>query len=164
MNYFSKNIRYLRKQNNMSQDALADILNYKSFTTIQKWESDKSEPTLSTLNKLSKIFNVSIEDLVNVNLENKNLIEDKLSSPSLSRDEKTLLDNYNKSNTTGKTIILDTSVNISKAYPMPSRQEMIDYIKSFKRAAYGGAKNPYDMTDEELEEKYYQYKEDFEDD
>lgn len=73
-------------------------------------------------------------------------------------------DNYNKSNTTGKTIILDTSINISKAYPIPSRQEMIDYISSFKRAAYGGATNPYNMTDEELEEKYYQYKKDFEDD
>lgn len=35
MNYFGKNIRYLRKLTNMTQEELADKLGYKSFTTIQ---------------------------------------------------------------------------------------------------------------------------------
>ena len=41
-----KNIRYLRKQKDMSQDKLAELLGYKSFTTIQKWESGVAEPYL----------------------------------------------------------------------------------------------------------------------
>ena len=39
---FSSNLRYLRKERGMSQDELADKLGYKSFTTIQKWESGVS--------------------------------------------------------------------------------------------------------------------------
>ena len=36
---FSNNLRYLRKKYDMSQEDLANKLGYKSFTTIQKWES-----------------------------------------------------------------------------------------------------------------------------
>lgn len=71
MNYFAKNVRYLRKKFNMGQDELADKLGYKSYTTIQKWESSDSEPTLSTLHKIADIFNISINSLVDVNLENE---------------------------------------------------------------------------------------------
>ena len=55
---FQKNLRYLRYQNNMSQDKLAELLGYKSFTTIQKWEDGTSFPHIENLNELSKIFNV----------------------------------------------------------------------------------------------------------
>ncbi|MFM1539304.1 helix-turn-helix domain-containing protein [Helcococcus bovis] len=71
MNHFAKNVRYLRKKFNMGQDELADKLGYKSYTTIQKWESSDSEPTLSTLHKIADIFNISINSLVDVNLENE---------------------------------------------------------------------------------------------
>lgn len=63
-----RNIRYLRKKYEMSQDKLADILGYKSFTTIQKWESEKSEPPMSVLKKLSDLFNVDMNDLATVDL------------------------------------------------------------------------------------------------
>lgn len=76
MNYFAKNVRYLRKKFNMGQDELADKLGYKSYTTIQKWESSDSEPTLSTLHKIADIFNISINSLVDVNLENEGNKED----------------------------------------------------------------------------------------
>lgn len=76
MNYFAKNVRYLRKKFNMGQDELADKLGYKSYTTIQKWESSHSEPTLSTLHKIADIFNISINSLVDVNLENEGNKED----------------------------------------------------------------------------------------
>lgn len=59
----SKNIRYLRLKAGMSQDELASRLNYKSYTTIQKWETGVSEPPLKTLDKLATIFNVDIDDL-----------------------------------------------------------------------------------------------------
>ena len=44
---FSNNLRLLRKQHSLSQEQLAEKLGYKSFTTIQKWESGVSEPSVS---------------------------------------------------------------------------------------------------------------------
>lgn len=66
---FSSNLRYLRKKNNMSQETLANKLGYKSFTTIQKWETGIAEPSVSILQKLANIFNVSMDELLNCDLE-----------------------------------------------------------------------------------------------
>ena len=61
----SKNIRYLRTKKGWGQDYLAELLGYKSYTTVQKWESGISDPPLKTLDRLAKIFNVDIDDLNN---------------------------------------------------------------------------------------------------
>ena len=67
----SKNIRYLRKKNDWSQDFVAEKLGYKSYTTIQKWEMGVSEPPLKKLKELSELFKVDMNDLANKNLEEK---------------------------------------------------------------------------------------------
>lgn len=59
----SKNIRYLRKKKNYSQDEIAEILGYKSYTTIQKWEMGVSEPPIAKLKKMAEIFSVDINEL-----------------------------------------------------------------------------------------------------
>lgn len=63
-----KNIRYLRKQKDMSQDKLAELLGYKSFTTIQKWESGVAEPPFKTLAKIADLFQVDVDTLANDDL------------------------------------------------------------------------------------------------
>lgn len=65
----SKNIRYLRKRNNYSQDFIAEKLGYKSYTTIQKWEMGISEPSIAKLRELADLFGVDINDLTTKNLE-----------------------------------------------------------------------------------------------
>lgn len=65
----AKNIRYLRLQKGLSQDQLAEMLGYKSYTTIQKWESGVSEPPLKTLSKLADIFKVDMDELVSRDFE-----------------------------------------------------------------------------------------------
>lgn len=67
-----KNIRYLRKRNEWSQDYLAEKLGYKSYTTIQKWEMGTSEPPLKIAKKLADLFKVDIDDLYNIDLESPN--------------------------------------------------------------------------------------------
>lgn len=67
--YLSRNIRYLRKKQGWGQDVLADKLGYKSYTTIQKWESGVSEPPLKKLHELANLFHVDINDLANNDLE-----------------------------------------------------------------------------------------------
>ena len=64
-----RNIEYLRKKNSMGQEELAEKLNYKSYTTIQKWESGVSAPPIKTLKALSELFNISMEDLANKDLQ-----------------------------------------------------------------------------------------------
>ena len=59
-----RKIAELRKQNNLSQQDLANKLNV-SNKTISKWECGNSVPDIEILNSLAKIFNVSIDKLVN---------------------------------------------------------------------------------------------------
>lgn len=83
----SRNIRYLRKKQGWGQDALAEKLGYKSYTTIQKWESGVSEPPLKVVHELASIFNVDINDLTNCDLENESALNAK--APALTqRDER----------------------------------------------------------------------------
>lgn len=74
----ARNIRYLRKKQGWSQDLLAEKLGYKSYTTIQKWESGVSEPPLKVVHALASLFNVDIQDLANCDLENSTAVTTKL--------------------------------------------------------------------------------------
>ena len=64
-----KNIRFLRRRAEMSQDELAEKLGYKSYTTIQKWESGASEPPIGVAQKIALLFHVDLDDLLKVDLE-----------------------------------------------------------------------------------------------
>lgn len=75
------NIRYLRLKNGLSQDTLADKLGYKSYTTIQKWESGVSEPPVKILRELASIFNIDMDDMASKDLE----AEEHSSSPVASK-------------------------------------------------------------------------------
>lgn len=68
---FSNNIRFLRRQRNLTQEELAEMVGYKSFTTIQKWETGDSEPNMGVLRQLADIFHLSISELVETDLESK---------------------------------------------------------------------------------------------
>lgn len=68
--YLAKNIRYLRRKAEMSQDTLAELLGYKSYTTIQKWESGINEPPIGTVQKIANLFHVELDDMVKVDMEN----------------------------------------------------------------------------------------------
>ena len=69
----SRNIRYLRKKKEMSQDTLAEYLGYKSYTTIQKWETGVSEPPIKQLRKMAELFQVDIDDMAKIDMEKAEL-------------------------------------------------------------------------------------------
>ena len=66
-----ENLKYLRLKKGLSQDYVAKYLDKKSFTTIQKWESNISEPSLKDTRKLCRLFNVDIDTLINKSFLNK---------------------------------------------------------------------------------------------
>lgn len=61
---FGENLISLRKQMGWSQDDLANNLNL-SRQAISKWENDTSKPDIDNVKKISKIFSVTIDDLLN---------------------------------------------------------------------------------------------------
>lgn len=61
--YIGENIRYLRNKYGYSQEELAKALGYKSYTTITKWESGVSEPTLKMTNQIATFFKISVNEL-----------------------------------------------------------------------------------------------------
>ena len=68
MSIFSKNVRYLRRKGNYNQDDIA-LLFQKKANTIGNWENQKSEPSLTELMRLGEFFNVSVEDLLHIDME-----------------------------------------------------------------------------------------------
>lgn len=59
-----ENIVCLRTKKNWSQGNLTDMLDV-SRQSISKWEADTSIPELDKLLKLSKLFGVTLDELVN---------------------------------------------------------------------------------------------------
>jgi transcriptional regulator with XRE-family HTH domain len=63
---FNEKLQQLRKQNNLTQEQLAEQL-YVSRTAVSKWESGKGYPNIESLKCLSKVFSVSIDELLSGN-------------------------------------------------------------------------------------------------
>jgi len=65
------NLKKLRTSKGMTQKDLADSLNV-SYQAVSRWENDEVEPDISTLSKLSSIFGVSVDAIINgKNVETK---------------------------------------------------------------------------------------------
>lgn len=60
---FHKKLQQLRKRENLTQEQLAQQL-YVSRTAVSKWESGRGYPNLESLKEISKIFSISIDDLL----------------------------------------------------------------------------------------------------
>lgn len=58
-----KNIRKLRKENNLSQLELASRLNV-SNRTISSWETDRTKPSVDEVQNMINIFGCSMDDIV----------------------------------------------------------------------------------------------------
>ena len=65
--FFHKNLNYLTKNTPINQNQLATKMNINR-QNITKW-LDKSEPGYSKLIEISKIYNISIDDLLTKDLE-----------------------------------------------------------------------------------------------
>ena len=70
----NEKIKTLRKQNNLTQEEMADKLNV-SRQAITKWESGLGTPDISNMEAISKLFNISLDELIS---DNK-IIKDNIS-------------------------------------------------------------------------------------
>jgi len=60
---FNEKLQQLRKEKGLTQEQLAEML-FISRTAISKWESGKGYPNIESLKSISKLFAVSIDDLL----------------------------------------------------------------------------------------------------
>ena len=60
---FKDQLTKLRKRNNMNQTELANQIGVKQYV-ISSWETGRSEPSMKQLVKLSDIFNISTDYLI----------------------------------------------------------------------------------------------------
>lgn len=74
MSTLGKRITNFRKEKNLKQEQLAEILNV-SPQAVSKWENDVTCPDISLLPELAKIFNVSIDELLVGRVEQPKVVE-----------------------------------------------------------------------------------------
>lgn len=73
MNFFSKNLKYLRKAAELTQNDLAKEVS-KQNTSISNWEKGNSIPSIEDIILLSKYFNVRLDLFITVDIEKAGLI------------------------------------------------------------------------------------------
>lgn len=87
---FASKLKTLRKNHNLSQERLANILQV-SKQSVYKWENEMNKPDSENLKRIADYFMISIDELLN----DKNLnIERKDEIILLTKDEKDNLKTY----------------------------------------------------------------------
>lgn len=68
MNNLSENLKRIRKEHNLSQEALAEQLGV-SRQSVSKWESSQAYPEMEKIVLICKLYNVGVDDLLNGNIK-----------------------------------------------------------------------------------------------
>ena len=79
---FINNLKKIRKNNNLSQEQLAEILGI-SRQAISKWESGSAYPEMEKIIQLCEKFNVNIDDLLHKDIEE--IISEEQSKKNLNK-------------------------------------------------------------------------------
>jgi transcriptional regulator with XRE-family HTH domain len=107
MNTFGEKLREARKNKNLTQKELADLINAK-HNSISNWENDQNKPDPDTIELLCGALDIDPNYLLSksgieanhINPNNENIIVNNL--------EKTLVENYRKADEIDKKIVLRT--------------------------------------------------------
>ena len=74
MNIISKYLQFLRKSHNYTQDDLAKKLDI-SRQAVSKWETGTAIPDLEVLLKISKLYNITINDILEPKVQPKRITD-----------------------------------------------------------------------------------------
>ena len=115
MSNIGRNINTLRKEKNMTQKELADIL-HVSDKVVSKWELGYSEPDIDSLLSLAEVFGISVSKLLG---------EDDSSSPQPKKDTNSRVKGFFKRNY--MTIIQITIIYMGLIFCMASLGYYLGY-------------------------------------
>lgn len=75
MNNLAENLKRIRKENNLSQEQLAEKLGV-SRQAVSKWESAQSYPEMDKVLQICSLFNLNINELINENVKEVNEVKE----------------------------------------------------------------------------------------
>lgn len=76
--YLGKNIKRLRREKDLTQEALAEFLGV-TFQSVSNWERGESYPDITMLPEIAGFFKVSVDELLGINkAENEHEINSKI--------------------------------------------------------------------------------------
>lgn len=117
MNFFSKNLKYLREKNNLSKSELAEKIGVNQ-STLSRWENEDNGATVDNALDLATFFNVTLADLVDKDLH---------------------FDNAEFHNSE-ETIAIPVLGVIKAGVPIEAQQDIIDTVNIPKSWQRGGKK------------------------
>lgn len=74
-NFFSKNLKFLREKKGVSKNKLGEMVGVNQ-TTIGRWESEEISPSIDNLEKVAKVLNIALPDLLIKDLSNEQMIDE----------------------------------------------------------------------------------------
>lgn len=89
-NIIAVNLVKLRKKNKLTQAELAEQIHY-SDKSISKWEKGESCPSIAVANEISKYYGITLNDLIDENLDAEEIQCNEVETRSLSYSVITLL-------------------------------------------------------------------------
>lgn len=117
-NYFSKNLKFLRENKNISKNKLSEMVGVNQ-TTIGRWETNEITPSIDNVEEVAKALNVELPDL---------LIKD------LS------FDNANFEELDSNTILIPVLGTIKAGIPIEAQENILEYVDIPKDWLKGGKK------------------------
>jgi len=82
MEYFGLKLQTLRKKSSMSQEDLAALMGV-SRQAISKWERSEALPDLYNAKKLAEIFNITLDELMDIEIKSIDKVKEKTNKISL---------------------------------------------------------------------------------
>ena len=92
-NIISKYLQLLRKKHNYTQDELAKRLDI-SRQAVSKWETGAAIPDLEVLLKISKLYGITINDILEPNIPTKKIIDFEQLSKVPENELREILEQY----------------------------------------------------------------------
>ena len=93
MNIISKYLQFLRKSNNYTQDDLAEKLGI-SRQAVSKWETGMTIPDLEVLLKISKIYDITINDILEPKIQPQRITDFEQISTISEKELKEVLEQF----------------------------------------------------------------------
>ena len=76
MKFFSNNLKYLIEQSGKSRAAISEALGYSGHSRISNYTTGQSSPRTDDLVNIAKYFDVSVEDLTNIDLQSRPFVKE----------------------------------------------------------------------------------------
>jgi len=86
MSLISNNLKYLRKKENLTQEQMAQQVGIKR-SLLGAYEEGRADPRISNLLKFSEIFNLSVDQLIGIDITTENGVDVKSDKKVQTKDD-----------------------------------------------------------------------------